>query len=213
AGLDFLADYYRRPLQKEKLVATLEAQLKASRKTPQEGPILLELSGLYGETNPKAVETRVQYLALHPEDFAAARGLAAMHEARGDAKKALPIYLEVAPRFSADLKFNRHLAGLLAKSDREKAVLFYEACRTLAPRDASIPLEMARLHEELKRPELALESYKAVLDINPAHTEAKNRMLALATGRPDPGPWLNAMVENEKKNPRDHAFQYQLAKL
>src|SRR5690606_24347584 len=135
------------------------------------------------------------------------------HEARGDAKKALPIYLEVAPRFSADLKFNRHLAGLLAKSDREKAVLFYEACRTLAPRDASIPLEMARLHEELKRPELALASYKAVLDSNPAHTQAKNRMLARATGRPDPRPWLNAMVENEKKNPRDHAFQYQLAKL
>ncbi|MDB5104999.1 MAG: hypothetical protein JWP91_2688 [Fibrobacteres bacterium] len=219
AGLEFLADYYRRPLQKEKLIPVLEGLVKKAKGangapgTAEEGPVLLELSGLYGETNLKAVELRAQYLKLRPEDFTAARGLAAMYEARGEIKKALPIYLEIAPRFASDLKFNRHLAEALAKTDKEKALLYYETSRTLAPKDPDIPLAMARLQEELKRPDMALESYKAVLDINPAHQEAKTRMMALASVRPEPGPWLKTMVENEKKNPRDHAFQFQLAKL
>ncbi len=216
AGLDYLADYYRHPLQKEKLVPVLEGLLKKSKGAKgaaDEGSILLELSGLYGETNIKSVEMRTQYLRIHPEDFTAARGLAVMLEARGEIKKALPIYQDIAPRFSSDLKYNRHLAELVAKSDKEKALLFYETCRTLAPKDAEIPLAMARLQEELKRPDLALEAYKAVLDINPTHADAKNRMMALAGSRPEPGPWLKTMVENEKKNPRDHAFQFQLAKM
>ncbi|HKP94735.1 MAG TPA: tetratricopeptide repeat protein [Fibrobacteria bacterium] len=219
AGLEYLAEYYRRPLQKEKLIPALEGLLKKAKGAngapgrEDEGPILLELSGLYGETNVKAVEYRTQYLKLHPEDFTAARGLAAMLEARGEIKKAVPIYLDIAPRFASDLKYNRHLADLLARPDREKALLFYETCRTLSPKDAEIPLIMARIQEELKRPDLALEAYKAVLDINPTHPDAKNRMVALAGSRPEPGPWLKTMVENEKKNPRDHAFQFQLAKL
>ena len=213
AGLEFLADLYRRPMQKEKLLPVLERLAKKSKGGADEAKVLLELSGLYGETNLKAVELRAQYLKLVPEDFAAARGLAAMHEARGEIQKAIPIYLDISPRFAADLKFNRHLAELLSKSEKEKALLYYENCRSLAPKDADYPLAMARLHEELKRPELALESYKAVLDINPAQPEAKARMVALAAGRAEPGPWLKAMVDNERKNPRDHAFQFQLAKL
>ncbi|MDB5048016.1 MAG: prsT [Fibrobacteres bacterium] len=219
AGLEYLADYYRRPMQKEKLVPVLEALLKKTKGAPgapgtaDEGAILLELSGLYGETNVKSVDLRTQYLKLHPEDFTAARGLAAMLEARGEIKKALPIYMDIAPHFSSDLKYNRHLADMLAKLDREKALLYYETCRTLSPKDVEIPLAMARLQEELKRPDLALEAYKAVLDINPTHQDAKNRLVALAGSRPEPGPWLKTMVENEKKNPRDHAFQFQLAKM
>ena len=213
AGLEFMADYYRRPLQKERLITILESLVKKSKGSADEGAVLLELSGLYPESNIKAVELRAQYLKLHPEDFTAARGLAAMYEARGDAKKALPIYLDIAPHFTSDLKFNRHLAEAFAKSDREKSLLFYETCRTLAPKDAEIPLAMARLQEELKRPALALESYKAVLELNPAQQDAKSRMLALAGSQPEPGPWLKTMVDNEKKNPRDHAFQFQLAKL
>jgi len=213
AGLDFLADYYRHPLQEGLLIPILESLLKKDKGAADEGKLLLELSGLYGETNLKAVDLRAQYLKLHPEDFAAARGLAAMYEARGEPKKAVPIYLDIAPHYTADLKFNRQVAVLLAKSDKEKAVLFYEACRTLAPKDFEIPLAMARLQEELKRPELALEDYKAVLDINPTHAEAKSRMVALAAASKASGPWLLAMVENEKKNPKDHAYQFQLAKL
>ena len=63
----------------------------------------------------KSVELRQQYLKLMPEDFAAARGLASMYEARGEIQKALPLYLQVASRFASDLKFNRHLAELLSK--------------------------------------------------------------------------------------------------
>jgi tetratricopeptide (TPR) repeat protein len=219
AGLEYLADYYRRPMQKEKLMPVLEALLKKTKGTTEEGAVLLELSGLYGESHIKAVELRSQYLKLHAEDFTAARGLAVMYEARGEVKKALPIYLDIAPRFSTELKFNRHLADLLAKAEKadranlEKALLFYETCRTLSPKDPEIPLAMARLQEELKRTELALESYKAVLDLNPAHQEAKTRLMALASGRAEPGPWLKTMVDNEKKNPKDHAFQFQLAKM
>jgi tetratricopeptide (TPR) repeat protein len=213
AGLEYLADYYRRPLQKEKLIPALEGLLKKAKGTDEEGSILLELSTLYGETNVKSVEYRTQYLKMHPEDFTAARGLAGMLEARGEIKKALPIYMDIAPRFASDLKYNRRLADLLAKTDKEKALLYYETCRTLSPKDAEIPLIMARLHEELKHPDLALEAYKAVLELNPTHADAKNRMVALAGARPDAGPWLQIMVENEKKNPRDHAFQFQLAKM
>jgi len=213
AGLDFLADYYRHPLQKEKLLPVLDKLAVKERGGPDEAKVVLELSGLYGESSVKAVELRQQYLKLMPEDFAAARGLGAMFEARGEIPKAIAIYLQVAGRFASDLKFNRHLAELLSKPDKDKALLYYETCRTLAPKDAAYPLAMARLHEELKHPDLALEMYKAVLDLNPTQPEAKARMLALAAGRPQPGPWLSAMVENERKNPRDHAFQFQLAKL
>ena len=213
AGLEFLADYYRRPMQKEKLVPVLERLAKKTKGQADEGKVLLELSGLYGESNLKSVDLRQQYLKLVPEDFAAARGLGAMYEARGEYAKAIPVYLEVSPRFASDLKFNKHLAELLAKTEKEKALLYYETCRALAPKDAEYPLAMARLQEELKRPELALEAYKAVLDLNPAQPEAKARMLVLAASRPEPGPWLKAMVDNERKNPRDHAFQFQLAKL
>ena len=212
-GLEFLVESYRRTKQKEKLMATLEALLKKSKGTTEEGKYLLELSGLYGETHIKAVELRAQYLKLHPEDFTAARGLAAMMEARGEVKKAIPLYLEIAPHFTADPKFNRHLASLLAKSDPDKALLFYEICRTLAPKDFEIPLAMAHLQEDLRRPELALEAYKAVLDLNPTQPEAKTRMVALASVSKVSGPWLQTMVENEKKNPKDHAYQFQLAKL
>jgi tetratricopeptide (TPR) repeat protein len=218
AGLEFLADYYRRPMQKEKLVPVLEKLALKTRGGADEAKVLLELSGLYGESNMKAVELRQRYLKLMPEDFAAARGLGAMYEARGETQKAVAQYLQVAPRFPTDLKFNQHLAELLSKAgmapgEKEKAILFYETCRALAPKTTAFPLAMARLHEELKHPDLALEMYKAVLDLDPAQSEAKARMLALAASRPQPGPWLAAMVENERKNPRDHAFQFQLAKL
>jgi tetratricopeptide (TPR) repeat protein len=218
AGLEFLADYYRRPMQKEKLLPVLEKLALKAKGGPDEAKVLLELSGLYGETSVKAVELRQRYLKLMPEDFAAARGLAAMYEARGEIQKAVPLYVQVASRFDSDLKFNQHLAELLSKAgmapgDKEKAILFYETCRALAPKNAAFPLAMARLHEELKHPDLALEMYKAVLDLDPAQGEAKARMVALAGSRPQPGPWLAAMVENERKNPRDHAFQFQLAKL
>ncbi len=212
-GLDFLAEAYRHPLQKEKLMPILETILKRGKDADAAGKLRLELAGLYGETNLRAVELRTQYLQAHPEDSAAARTLGAMYEARGELKKALAIYLDIAPRFSSDLKFNRHLAQLLAKTDKDKAILYYETCRTLAPKDFEISLEIAHLQEDMKRPELALSAYQAVLDVNPTHPEAKARMMALAAAHPQSGPWLQSMAENEKKNPRDHAFQFQLAKL
>ncbi len=212
-GLEFLAECYRRPLQKEKLLSVLEPLLKKSKGTIEEGKYLLEISTLLGETNLRATELRSEYLKLNPQDFAAALGLANMYESRGEIKKAMSIFLAVAPKYSQDAKFNRHLAGLLAKTDMEKAILYYEVCRTLAPKDFEIPLEIARLQEVLKHPELAIEAYQAALEINPTHAIAKARMLALVSDSKSPGPWLETMVKNEKKNSQDHAFQFQLAKI
>ncbi len=212
-GLEFLAECYRRPPQKEKLLSVLEPLLKKSKGTVEEGKYLLEISTILGESNIRATELRSEYLKLNPQDFVAARGLANMYENRKEIKKALEIYLEVADKFAQDEKFNRHLAGLLAKSDKEKAILYYEVCRTLAPRDFEITLEIARLQEELKHPELALEAYQAALEINPTHATAKSRMLVLVSESKSSGPWLEALVNNERKNSQDHAFQFQLAKI
>ncbi|HLP39965.1 MAG TPA: hypothetical protein VK465_00535, partial [Fibrobacteria bacterium] len=212
AGLEFLAEAYRRPLDKDKLIPVLEALIKKTHGTPSEARLMLELSRLYGETNVKAVELRLAYLKLNPEDAEAQKGLAMMYEARGEAKKALPIFLEIAPRFGDDLAFNRRIAGLLAKHDKEKAVDFYDRCRTLAPKDAGIALEAARHLDVLRRDEQALEAWQAVLALNPAHPEAKSRLAALAAAKPNPKA-LAAMAENERKNPKDHAFQFQIARL
>lgn len=211
-GLEFLADAYRRPLDKDRLVPVLDALIRKTRGTPSEGRLMLELGRLYGETHVKAVELRIQYLKLNPEDAEAKKGLALMYEARGETRKALPIYLEVAPRFGDDPAFNKRLAAFLAQHDKEKAVPFYDRARSLAPKDASLALEAGRLLETLKRPDEAMDAYQAVLALNPIQAEAKQRLAALASARPNPKALL-AMTENERKNPKDHAFQYQIAKL
>lgn len=211
-GLEFLAEAYRRPLDKDKLIPVLEALIRKTKGTPSESRLLLELGKLHGDTHVKALELRQAYLKLNPGDAEAAKGLGQMYEARGETRKALPIYLEVAPRFEGDLAFNRRLAAFLAKHDREKAPAFYDRSRALAPKDPAIALEYAQLLDQLKRHDEALEAYQAVLALNPTQTEAKARLASLAALKPNPKA-IQAMADNERKNPKDHAFQFQLARL
>jgi len=68
AGLDFLADAYRQPVTKEKLLPLLEMMLKRKGGTQEEAALLQELAGLYGTSHSRSVELRERYLKLAPED-------------------------------------------------------------------------------------------------------------------------------------------------
>jgi len=94
----------------------------------------------------QALDLRAQYLKLNPEDHEAARGLAAMYEARGEWKKAVPVYLEVAPHFATDLAFNLGNA-YYRQGNLGRAIWAYERAAALDPDDEDIGYNLKQAHK------------------------------------------------------------------
>ncbi len=214
AGLEFLAQSYRHPLQKEKLLPLLELQYKklASSNTPEESKVALELADLYGEA-PRALELRARVLALAPQEIGNAKKMVGLLESKGDFKKAVELCEMLAPNFSTDIKFNQHLATLWQKFDRNKAIHYLEIVQNLAPKEADPLLELAKRYEENKQLDKAIEAYQGVLHLNPNHAGAKEKLLALGPLQKEQGSWLETLQKTEAKNPKDHALQFQLAQI
>ncbi len=214
AGLDFLAEHYRNPPQKEKLAAILEIQLQkqSGSLSAKESEILAELSRIYGLKNPQGIKSREAYLKINPNDWGIAHELAKAYEAQGGAPKALEIYDRISAHFRDNAEFNLQVARLWANSDPNKALPYYREAARNAPRMIEIPLEAAAILEKIGQPERALAAYHQALEINPNHSEAKAKVMGLATQSKD-SKWTDALAALEKKNPKDHALQFQLAQL
>lgn len=212
AGVDFLAEAYRNPLQKDKLIPLLESMLKKRAGTPDEASMLKELATLYGPSHSRAVELRERYLKLAPEDPEALRALGKSFEERGNKLQAVANYEKAATYYGADGAFLAGLARLAASLDPNRALPWFEKARALLPRDADLALAHAQTLRRASRPDDALAAYGDALRIKPDHAAAKQEMLALAEGSKSEGSWMEALLQSERKNPKDHALQFKLAK-
>ena len=148
-ALSFLVDFYRAPLQKEKLIPKLEMQLA---KSPKDAALLSELIALYDKASPRSIEYRERYLQQNPDDSKQALALAQAYEAKGNMPAALKVYQKLAKDAPTDKALNLKTGELLyAAGQKDDAVRFFEQARNAEPADKKLTLRLASLYEELKQ--------------------------------------------------------------
>jgi len=212
AGADFLIEAYRNPLQKEKLIPLLEDLLKKRTGSTDEAYLLKELAGLYGPSDVRAVELRQRYLKLAPDDPEVLRTLGKSFEERGDKVKAAAAYEKAAVFYGADGPFLASLARLTDTFDSKRALPWFEKARMLLPRDVDLAIDHAQALKKAGRREDALGVFAEALRMKPDHALAKREILTLAETSKGDGDWMEALLQSERMNPKDHALQFKLAK-
>src|SRR6185369_7006836 len=164
-ALAFLIDYYRQPLQKDRLIPKLELQLA---KNPKDVALLSELISLYDKTSPKAIEYRERLLKENPDDSKQALALAQAYEAKGAMAQALPLYQKLAKDAPTDKAVNLKAGEISLQAKKaDDALPFFEAAHTADPTDKKLALRLAGLYEDSKQPEKAAELYSAVMGADP----------------------------------------------
>ncbi len=214
-GLEFLRDEYRKPgaghAEKARLVLEDLIHLKAG--SPDLPALWLEAAALYPPTDAHAVEYRQRYLRVHPEDRAVWRDVAGCYAAQKNTALAAEAYQKAVPGYFNDGAFLFQAAAAVAAVNPTAGAVLYAQCLPLLPHDPRPALELGKLREALHQPDSALAAYAEALRRAPGLDEAKDRLAALAGASKDPGAWLPPLVAAEKKNPRDDALQFRIAKL
>ncbi len=209
-ALSYLLDYYRQPLQKEKLIPKLEIQLA---KNPKDAALLTELIALYDNSSPKSIEYRERYLQQNPEDEKQALALAQAFEAKNNLPAALKIYQKLAKNAPTDKALNLKTAELLYSArNPDEAVRFFEQARSAEPSDKKVTLRLAVVYEEMKKPDKAAEMYAAVLESNPKDKAVQSKLFQLYTVKGDKEQIRALLMKMDDADPTAHQAQFQLAK-
>ncbi|MEO7427001.1 MAG: tetratricopeptide repeat protein, partial [Fibrobacteria bacterium] len=209
-ALSFLVDYYRQPLQKEKLVPKLEMQLA---KNPKEVALLTELIALTDKASPKAIEYRERYLQQNPDDAKQSLALAQAYEARNNVPAALKIYQRLAKDAPADKALNLKAAELLyASGQKDDAVKYFELAHSADPADKKLTLRLAGVYEERKQNDKAGETYVAALEADPKDKAVQAKLFQLYSAKDDKAQLRALLMKMDDADPTAHQAQYQLAK-
>ncbi|MDB5047824.1 MAG: repeat protein, partial [Fibrobacteres bacterium] len=209
-ALAFLVDYYRQPLQKEKLIPKLELQLA---KNPKDAPLLAELISLYDKASPKSIEYRERFLQQNPEDTKQALALAQAYEAKNNLPGALKIYQKLAKDAPADKALNLKTAELLYSARQlDEAVKYFEQAHSADAADKKLTLRLAGVYEELKRNDKAAETYGVALEADPKDKAVQSKLLQLYTAKGDKEQIRALLMKMDDADPTAHQVQYQLAK-
>jgi tetratricopeptide (TPR) repeat protein len=209
-ALSYLIDYYRQPLQKDKLIPRLEQRLA---KNPKDANLLAELIALYDKSSPKAIEYRERYLQQNPEDDKQSLALAQAYEAKGNIPGALKIYRKLAAEAPTDKALNLKTGELLiAARQSDDAAKYFEQAHTADPADRKLTLRLASLYEELKKNDKAADAYSAALESDPKDKAVQGKLLQLYTAKGDKNQVRALLMKIDDADPSSHQAQYQLAK-
>ncbi len=209
-ALSFLIDYYRAPMQKDKLIPKLELQLA---KNPKDAPLLTELITLVDKTSPKAIEYRERLLKENPEDAKQALALAQAYEAKGNLAQALPIYQKLAKDAPADKALNLKTGELLyAGKQADASVPYFEAAHAADPADKKLTLRLAALYEDLKKTDKAAETYSAAMAADPKDKAVQAKLFQLYSAKGDKEQIKALLMKMDDADATAHQAQFQLAK-
>ncbi|MDB5107059.1 MAG: tetratricopeptide repeat protein [Fibrobacteres bacterium] len=209
-ALNFLVDYYRQPLQKEKLIPKLEMQLA---KNPKDAALLSELIALYDKASPRSIEYRERYLQENPDDAKQAMALAQAYEAKNNLPAALKIYQKLAKDAPTDKALNLKTAELLyAAGQKEESVRYFEQAHDAEPKDKKVTLRLASVYEELKKTDKAAQTYAAALEADPKDKAVQSKLFQLYTAKGDKEQIRALLMKMDDSDPTAHQAQYQLAK-
>ncbi|HKP95407.1 MAG TPA: tetratricopeptide repeat protein [Fibrobacteria bacterium] len=209
-ALSFLVDYYRQPLQKEKLIPKLEMQLA---KSPKDAALLSELIALGEKTGPKAIEYRERYLRQNPEDTKQTLSLAQAYEAGDNLPAAFKIYQKLAKDAPADKALNLKTAELLyAGGRKDDAVRYFEQAHAADPADRKLTLRLAGAYEELKKSDKAAETYALALEADPKDKAVQSKLFQLYTAKGDKEQIRALLMKMDDADPSAHQAQFQLAR-
>ncbi len=210
-ALSFLVEFYRQPLQKDKLIPKLEMQLA---KNPKDAPLLLELIGLYDKSSPKSIEYRVRYLKITPEDSKQTLALAQAYETKGNTLEALKLYQQLAKETPTDKNLNLKTADLLyANKQSSNAIPYLEQAHISDNKDKNLSLRLAGAYEELKKLDQAAEVYSQILEANPKDKAMQAKLFTLYSAKGDKAQLQSLLMKIEESDPTSHQAQFQLAKL
>ncbi|MBW8889776.1 MAG: tetratricopeptide repeat protein [Fibrobacteres bacterium] len=209
-ALAFLIDYYRQPLQKDKLIPKLELQLA---KSPKDVALLSELISLYDKNSPKSIEYRERLLKENPEDSKQALALAQAYEAKGAVAQALPLYQKLAKDAPTDKAVNLKAGEISLQAKKpDEALPFLEAAHTADPADKKLTLRLAALYEDSKQQDKAAELYSAVMGVDPKDKAVQAKLLQLYTAKGDKEQIRGLLMRIDDADATAHQAQFQLAK-
>ncbi len=209
-ALAFLVDYYRQPLQREKLVPKLEMQLA---KNPKDVPLLTDLIALTDKASPKSIEYRERYLQQNPDDTKQSMALAQAYEAKNNLPGALKIYQKLAKDAPADKALNLKTAELLyAANQKDEAVKAFEQAHAADPADKKLTLRLAAVYEEMKLGDKAADTYAAALEADPKDKAVQAKLFQLYSVKADKSQLRALLMKMDDADPTAHQAQYQLAK-
>ena len=209
-ALAFLVDYYRQPLQKEKLIPKLEMQLA---KNPKDAPLLTELITLTDKAGPKSIEYRERYLQQNPEDAKQALALAQIYEAKNNQPAALKIYQKLAKDAPADKALNVKAGELTwVSGQKDEALKFFEQAHAADPADRKLTVRLAAIYEDMKQTDKATATYAAALEADPKDKAVQTRLFQLYTAKGDKEQIRALLMKMDDADPTAHQAQFQLAK-
>ena len=209
-ALNFLVDFYRAPLQKEKLIPKLELKLA---KEPKDAGLLSELIGLVDKSSPKAIEYRQRLLEVNPDDNNTKLELAKMQDARGNRPEAIKYYVAVASDYSSDKAYNLKLADLLLQEHKTSdAVKYLELAQNADPMDKALILRLAGMYEEAKQADKTREAYLKAFDVDTKDKLVQAKILEAykSQGKEER---RDVLMRIDASDPTAHVVQFQLAKL
>ncbi len=169
-ALEFLIQYYKEPLNKDKLLPKLHMAITHN---PNESKYYLELARLYENNHPMALMQREKYLKLKPDDNEVKLEIAQILEGKNQIKRALEFYDEVTPHYKHDWEFCKKVSNVwLSQGNKKKAIALMEEAYKQNIGDKHLPNQLAQLYREE-----GIKDKAAELMLSQVMEKPKNEML------------------------------------
>ncbi|MFA6008707.1 MAG: tetratricopeptide repeat protein [Desulfobacteraceae bacterium] len=118
-----------------------------------------------------------QALKVHPQDMVSTVNLAFALDKAGKGREALPYYEKIVERYPEYAEVHANMAVILAEQGKDKAALYhFEQAAQRSPSSVTIWFNKALFHERRNEWDQAGESLKKVLELQPKHAEALQRL-------------------------------------
>lgn len=157
---------------------------KAVRSKIKKNPVVYNNLGMLLEKRGKRKDAITNYeiaAAMDPKNAAFAQNLADAYEKEQQWKKAAETYEKIAAMKKSGRDALEAAAVLWYKAgDKEKSLAAYRGLAKAEPKKVLWHQKLAYLYEDLNKIDEAMGEYKAILDLDPANAEAKQKRVELA---------------------------------
>ncbi|MBN2108720.1 MAG: tetratricopeptide repeat protein [Deltaproteobacteria bacterium] len=157
---------------------------KAVKTNPKKNPTLYNNLGMLLEkkgARKEAIQNYEMAVALNSKNIAFAKNLADAYEKEQQWKKAAEMYERITVLDKGSSESLEAAAVLWYKAgDKEKSLGAYKKLAATQPKKILWHQKLAYLYEEVNKIDDAMAEYKAVLALDPANAEAKQKRVELA---------------------------------
>ncbi|HPB29895.1 MAG TPA: tetratricopeptide repeat protein [Candidatus Sumerlaeota bacterium] len=183
---------------------------------------LLVISGIFkGQNNEKgAISCHQRIIEIDPENKNVRDGLASLYKAAGDIKAAVGEFFTLAKLYEKDQDFDSamlYYGEILAAEDRNVEALRALIRITKLKKDTkafiSYTEQLARYFESMQAWADALPLYQSIIEANPAHLPAYQRLAACFEGTDDVDEAINTYKALADQYARQGAFKAAIAQL